>query len=122
MLPRRNGRASRSGARQPKGLCQCTKQACTWYARADRVLLVGRPVGGDRVHKFRVHAEFIFPHQANKPAEGTKNYNRTCMPYPFNDELTMREAAGVFELAVEGFSKISYYSLGGVCWPAHPFQ
>lgn len=77
---------------------------------------------GDREHKLRVHWEFIFPHKANKPAEGTKNYNRTCMPYPFNGELTMQEAAGVFELTVEGFSKISYYSLGGACWPARTYQ
>ena len=89
--------------------CACTR---------DRVLWVRRPVGGAREHKLRVHSEFIFPHKAKKPAEGTNNYNRTCMPYPFNGELTMREAAGVFELAVEGFSKISYYN-PGACWPAH---
>ena len=76
---------------------------------------VVRAVGRARKDRPRVYKEFIAPHKANKPAEGTNNFNRTCMPYPFQSELSMREAAGVFELAVDGFSKIVYYIPGGAC-------
>ena len=75
---------------------------------------MGRAVSGGRKHRLRVHAEFIFPHKAMKPKEGNENLNRTCMPYPFQGELMAKEAAGVFELAVDGFKRITYFSPGGL--------
>ncbi len=66
---------------------------------------VRRETDGKREHRLRVYSELIFGHEANKPAEGTKNYNRTCMPYPFMGEMTVDEAASDFRIAIDGFRK-----------------
>lgn len=71
-----------------------------------------REVDGEREHKLRVYSELVFGHQVNKPAKGTSNYNRTCMPYPFKARMTAEEASSDFHIAIEGFQKTAYYKPG----------
>lgn len=71
-----------------------------------------REVGGKREHRLRVFTELMFGHKANKPAPGTNDYNRTCMPYPFSGELSAAEAACDFKIAIDGFKKTAHYSMG----------
>lgn len=71
-----------------------------------------REVGGKREHKLRVYSELIFGHEANKPAPGTRNLNRTCMPYPFKGEMTVQEAASDFKIAIDGFKKTGHLGIG----------
>ncbi|KAK9822188.1 hypothetical protein WJX81_008625 [Elliptochloris bilobata] len=69
-----------------------------------------REMGGKWEHKLRVYTELIFGHQANKPAPGTSNYNRTCMPYPFMGAMSAAHAAADFKIAIDGFKKTAYLS------------
>ena len=71
-----------------------------------------REVDGQREHRLHVYSELIFGHQVNKPAKGTNNYNRTCMPYPFKARMTAEEASSDFHIAIEGFQKTAYYKPG----------
>ena len=64
-----------------------------------------RETGGKREHRLRVYSELIFGHEADKPANGTTNYNRTCMPYPFKGEMTVDESATDFRIAIDGFKE-----------------
>ena len=59
-----------------------------------------------------MYSELIFGHEADKPAVGTKNYNRTCMPYPFMGELTVDEAASDLWIAIDGFKKTARLTPG----------
>ena len=68
--------------------------------------------GGQREHRLRVFTELMFGHKAAKPAPGTDDYNRTCMPYPFMGEVAAAEAACDFKIAVDGFKKTAHYSAG----------
>ena len=69
-------------------------------------------MGGKREHRLRVFTELMFGHMANKPAPGTNDYNRTCMPYPFMGEMSAAEAACDFKIAIDGFKKTAHYSMG----------
>lgn len=69
------------------------------------ITLMRREVDGQREHRLRVSSELNFGHEANKPAPGTKKYNRTCMPYPFMGEMTVEEAASDVRIAIDGFEK-----------------
>ena len=71
-----------------------------------------REVGGAREHRLRVYAELIYGHEANRPAPGTHNFNRTCMPYPFLGKMTAAEAASDFSIAIDGFIKTAHNSPG----------
>lgn len=63
-------------------------------------------------HPLRVYTESIWGHQADKPAPGTGNYNRKCMPYPFQGEVAVQSPASDFHLRLEGFRKTVVYSPG----------
>ena len=71
-----------------------------------------REVGGEGEHRLRVYSELIFGHQVNKPAKGSNNYNRTCMPYPFRGKMSAEEASSGFRIAIDGFQKTAYYKPG----------
>ncbi len=73
-----------------------------------------RELGGKREHRLRVYSELIFGHEADKPAKGTKNYNRTCMPYPFMGEMTVDESASDFTVAIDGFKKTARLTTGAL--------
>ena len=65
-------------------------------------------------HRLRVYSEMVYGHKALKPAPGTNNFNRTCMPYPFLGKVLASEADGDFELVVDGFYQTAYLSQGGI--------
>lgn len=71
-------------------------------------------MSGSREHRLRVYPELIYGHEAKKPADGTENYNRTCMPYPFKGEMTVEEAASDFTIAIDGFHKTAIYKTGNL--------
>ncbi len=74
---------------------------------------LGRREGDSIVeHPLRVYTESIWGHQADKPAPGTGNYNRKCMPYPFQGEVAVQSPASDFHLRLEGFRKTVVYSPG----------
>jgi hypothetical protein len=64
-----------------------------------------REVSGGREHRLRVYAEMIWPHEATKPAAGTGNRNRTCMPFPFRGEVPLEDANADFYIRLDGFKK-----------------
>ena len=104
---------------------QCLHRECMYSSTAsphvaDYWLLGNRQVGGAREHRLRVYAELIFGHEANKPAPGTHNFNRTCMPYPFLGELSAADAASDFSIALDGFIKTAHYSPGALHSKPHP--
>ena len=61
-----------------------------------------------------MYPELIFGHQANKPAKGTSNFNRTCMPYPFKGRMSAEEASADLLIAIEGFQRTAYYKPGAL--------
>ena len=73
-----------------------------------------RETGGKGEHRLRVYSELIFGHEADKPANGTKNYNRTCMAYPFKGEMTVDESATDFRIAIDGFKKTARLTTGAL--------
>jgi len=85
-----------------------------WAAAPSITCARARRREGDAIAEqpLRVYTELIYGHYADKPAGGTGNYLRKCMPYPFAGEVAARAPGAEFRLRVDGFRKTAAFRPG----------
>jgi hypothetical protein len=70
--------------------------------------------GERRALRFRVLRELMAGFNAERPAPGTDDYYRMCVPYPVELALSAAEAAADYTLHVGGITDYAYFSPGAL--------